>query len=144
MNVAIDTDFLVRLSVGGHQHHREAVSIRDQHLDQQDRFAVSPQVLNEFIHVVTDSRRFAEPLDMDQALGAARFWWEAEEVIPMLPNEGSVQTFFDLMKQHRLGRKRILDTSLAAQCIEAKITHLITSNVRDYRIFPEITIIELS
>ena len=144
MNVAIDTDFLVRLSVKEHAHRAEALTIRDKHLDEGDKFAIAPQVLNEFIHVVSDSRRFTAPLDMSEALNIAKFWWEADETIPLLPESESVSRFFAMMKTHKLGRKRILDTSLASQCVHAGITHLITSNVRDYRIFPEITLIELS
>jgi hypothetical protein len=45
-----------------------------------DRLALAPQALAEFIHVVTDPRRFAQPLRMDEARHVARQWWTAREV----------------------------------------------------------------
>jgi hypothetical protein len=47
--------------------------------------ALAPQVLTEFIHVVTDPRRFSRPLAMVEAVERAQHWWEAREVRPMLP-----------------------------------------------------------
>jgi hypothetical protein len=42
-----------------------------------DDFALAPQVLAEFIHVVTDQRRFTSPLAIDAALLRAQAWWAA-------------------------------------------------------------------
>ena len=39
--------------------------------------ALAPQVLAEFSHVVTDSRRFERPLVMEDALALASRWWHA-------------------------------------------------------------------
>ena len=48
-------------------------------------FAICPQVLQEFVHVATDPRRFKVPLTMDQALERSRFWWESAEVVQCHP-----------------------------------------------------------
>lgn len=37
-----------------------------------DRFAVTSQVVTEFVHIVTDARRLSAPLTMEQALDRAR------------------------------------------------------------------------
>ena len=39
------------------------------------------KVLAEFIHVVTDGRRFSRPLTMDAALSRAEAWWTSTEVM---------------------------------------------------------------
>jgi hypothetical protein len=39
------------------------------------------------------------------------------------------------LKQHRLGRKRLLDTQLAATYYAAGITSLVTSNFADFEVF---------
>ena len=54
MNVGIDTDFLIRLAVLEHPGHQLATARRDHHLEQGDRFALAPQVIGEFVHVITD------------------------------------------------------------------------------------------
>jgi hypothetical protein len=39
------------------------------------------------------------------------------------------------MRQHQLGRKRILDTQLAATLWQADVRRLLTSNPADFQIF---------
>ena len=143
MTVGIDTDFLVRLAILEHPKHQETCQLRDQFLDRGDRFALAPQVISEFTHVVCDSRRFEEPLSMKVALGLAESWWNANEVEQVFPSEKGTSQFFDLMTRHHLGRKRILDTFLAATYLAAGVTDLLTGNSRDYRIFSELNLIEM-
>lgn len=98
-------------------------------------FAVAPQVLTEFVHVVTDPRRFSQPLSMDAALDKAQGWWEASEVRPVYPTLDSTRLALLWLRQHRLGRKRLLDTQLAATYYSAGITRLLTLNFADFEIF---------
>lgn len=51
---------------------------------------------------------------MEAALERAEMWWESPEVDQLGPDALSVRTFFLWMRQHCLGRKRILDTLLAS------------------------------
>jgi hypothetical protein len=46
-------------------------------------FAISPQVLQEFVHAATDPRRFKMPLTMDQALERSRFLQRSFNAIPV-------------------------------------------------------------
>lgn len=143
MNAAIDTDFLVRLNIAEHPDRSKALEVRDQHLDAGGRFALTPQVLAEFIHIVTDPRRFERPLAMDTALIRAEKWWNAAEVIHLLPTTEAVTRFLGEMRTGQLGRKRILDTLLASTCLASGVTHLITGNAADYRLFPGLTLMEI-
>lgn len=45
-----------------------------------EELAIAPQIIAEFLHVVTDGGRFARPLGMDQAVERALHWWNASEV----------------------------------------------------------------
>jgi len=47
------------------------------------------------------------------------------------------------MARHRLGKKRVLDTMLAATYVSAGIRRLITGNADDYRLFKELELIEI-
>jgi len=144
MRVGIDTDFLVRLSIAGHPGRDAALELRERYLEAGDRFALAPQVVTEFVHVVTDPRRFAESLSMSEAVQVARAWCEAEEVCPLFPDADSMAHFFDLMEGHGLGRKRVLDTSLAATCLAAGVTYLITGNASDYAVSSGLQLIEMN
>jgi predicted nucleic acid-binding protein len=52
-----------------------------------ENYALCPQVLQEFIHVATDPRRFEKPLSFADALQRSRAWWEAVEVTQCHPGE---------------------------------------------------------
>jgi hypothetical protein len=49
-----------------------------------------PQVLAEFIHVVTDSRRFSKPRTTDQAIARAALSWEGKEVVRAIPGDEGI------------------------------------------------------
>lgn len=135
MAVAVDTTFMVEAEVAGHPRHAPARRLLDELLERGEVLALAPQVLTEFIHIVTDDRRFSAPLTMSQALDRAQRWWQAREVSQVLPTAEAAPLFLQWMKQHRLGRKRLLDTMLAATYSAHGVTRLVTDNPRDYEIF---------
>lgn len=95
---------------------------------------MAPQTLVEFIHVVTDSKRMPQPLPMADAVSRVENWWNAEEVVPVFPNREAVNRLGGWLRIHRLGRRRLLDTLLAATLFENGIQRLITNNEADYRV----------
>jgi hypothetical protein len=98
-------------------------------------FAISPQVLQEFVHVATDPRRFKIPLTMDHALERSRFWWESAEVVQCHPGAKAWEQAWTWMEKFRLGRKRILETYLAATYHKCGIKRLATANTLDFAVF---------
>jgi predicted nucleic acid-binding protein len=132
----IDTTFLVQVEVREIPGHEEARGWLNEALARHPQpLALAPQVLTEFVHVVTDPRRFASPLSMEEALEKAQGWWEASEVKPVYPSLDSTRLGLLWLRQHRLGRKRLLDTQLAATYYAVGVTRLLTSNIRDFEIF---------
>jgi predicted nucleic acid-binding protein len=141
MTHGIDTDYLVALEIRDHIHHEAADLLLRQLLDSGHDFAVAPQTLAEFIHVVTDARRMRDPLEMGEAIQRAEFWWEAKEVVRLFPNERSVGDWLVWLNRHRLGRRRLLDTLLAATLSSHGIKRLITNNGSDYGVIDAFEII---
>jgi predicted nucleic acid-binding protein len=88
----------------------------------------------EFIHVVTDLRRFSQPQDSASARQLAEQWWTARDVVQVFPNDAATRQFLAWHGQHSLGRKRLLDTLLAATYLHAGITSLLTTNPSDFQI----------
>lgn len=68
MTHGLDTGFLVAAEVIEHAEHSAARQTLSRLLAGGDRIAMAPQVLAEFIHIVTDPRRFSQPLNMPEAL----------------------------------------------------------------------------
>ena len=80
MTHGLDTGFLVAAEVAEHADHAAARQKLHDFRAAGDRLALTAQVLAEFVHVVTDPKRFAAPLDMEAALERAQIWWESPEV----------------------------------------------------------------
>ena len=102
-----------------------------------DRFAIASQIVTEFVHIVTDARRFSAPLTMERALDRARAWWNSPETDRIEADDDAVKWFLEAMARHQLGRKRVLDTMLAATYRSAGITSLLTLNAADFAVFGE-------
>ena len=79
--IGVDTTFLVQLELVELPAHKTAHELLQREILQpQVPLALAPQVLAEFIHIVTDPRRFQKPLTADEAVAKAHFWWNAAEV----------------------------------------------------------------
>jgi predicted nucleic acid-binding protein len=132
---AIDTDFLVALEIRDHVFHKTADALLNWLLDEGHELAVAPQILAEFVHVVTDAKRLKEPLSMEDALARAEHWWQAREVFRIYPMGDTVTKWIEWLRDHRIGRKRLLDTMLAATCAEQGISMIISNNAVDFQVF---------
>ena len=135
MTVAIDTDFLVAVEIRDHLFHEVADAVLGRLLEEGHKLAVAPQMLAEFVHVVTDSKRLKDPLSMEEALARAEYWWQAREVVRIYPEGDAVSTWIEWLREHRLGRKRLLDTMLAASACSYGISTIVTNNEKDFKVF---------
>jgi predicted nucleic acid-binding protein len=135
MTHGIDTSFLVAVEVGSHAEHVHARAQFQKFLKAGDMFALAPQVLAEFIHIVTDPRRFSAPLELEQAIERAEIWWNATEVVHIFSTAESTLLFLNWLNEHRLGRKRLLDTMFASTLLAGEVASLLTLNRDDFEIF---------
>lgn len=135
MDRGIDTTFLVQAEVREHPEHEAARTWLEEVLRAGDSLFLAPQVLAEFVHIVTDPRRFSNPLPIDRAVTRAEGWWNAKEISHVFPSQDSISLFLVWMKEHHLGRKRLLDTLLAATYYAGGVRSILSSNARDYGVF---------
>jgi predicted nucleic acid-binding protein len=131
----LDTGFLVAAEVAEHKDHSAARETLARLFAAGDRIAVAPQVIAEFIHVVTDSRRFANPLGTHEARQVAAQSWTAREVDQVFPDPAAMHQFLAWLEQFSLGRKRLLDTLLAATYQQAQIRSLLTTNAAEFAVY---------
>jgi predicted nucleic acid-binding protein len=123
-------------------HDRARRFLEDGLLARGHRLGVVPHVVEEFIHVSTDPRRFEHPLSMVEALEKADRWWHASEVQQVLTSADSFALFLEWMRGLRLGRRRIHDTLLAATCVTAGITEIVTSDREGFGQFAGLSIVD--
>jgi predicted nucleic acid-binding protein len=131
----LDTSFLVAVEVASHDEHRRARARLQKLLKAGDTVSLAPQILAEFIHVVTDPRRFSRPLTTDQAVARAENWWNATEVVHVFPTAESALLFLRWLQADHLGRKRLLDTLLASTLQAHGVSSLLTLNAADFAVF---------
>ena len=135
MTHGLDTSFLVAVEAGSHEAHARCRTQLQKLLKAEDVFALSPQVLAEFIHIVTDPKRFSSPLTLTQAIERAEIWWNAAEVTHVFPTAESTLLFLGWLEEHKLGRNRLLDTMLAATLQAGGVTAILTLNRGDFAVF---------
>ena len=136
MIIVLDTDVLVHWLMAGAPHHRVVRAWVEQEIaERESQLGLTAQVVCELVHVVSDERRFATPMPMSDAIARARDLWVAPEVVRLMPGPECMLRTLSLLRQHQLGRKRVLDTMLAATIETAGLTRLATLNERDYRVF---------
>jgi predicted nucleic acid-binding protein len=135
----VDTSFLVALEVASHDEHLACRRLIQPLLDAGDLFALAPQILAEFIHAITDPKRFGAPLNLKQAVSRAEFWWQAGEVVHVFPTVESTLLFLSWMEEFNLGRKRVLDTMFAATLQTTDISSVLTLDRKDFAVFGSFT-----
>ena len=141
MTHGIDTDFLVAVEIRNHPFHREADALLQSLLTDGHDLALVPQTLAEFIHIVTDGKKMPQPLTMGEAINRAEHWWQAAEVVRVFPDGQAVRDFFVWLTRYQLGRKRLLDTMLAASFQSAGVKRILTNNGRDFKVFWDFEIV---
>lgn len=112
----------------------------DRFLDDGQDLAVTSGILAEFLHIVTDSRRFEIPLSMTEALKWAAFWSDAAEVAVISTEIAAHRQWLVWLEEHRLGRKHLLDTLIAATWRMAGVREIFTLNPSDFTVFGAFTI----
>lgn len=143
--IGVDTSFLVGLAVREHPTHRACWKLFEQEIrGRGGSMALSAQVLAEFAHVVTDARRFERPLAMAQALELCADWWNAQECRQVTTDFNAGTLFLTWMQAHKLGRKRLLDTLLAASLYSAGVHRIATTDWRDFATYGVFEVLSLT
>ena len=143
MKRGLDTNVLISAhipSIGGHRSVR--AFLEEQLASPEVILAITPAVLHEFLHVVTDARRFDPPVPMAAALDIVRNYLGCANVECLATDEAATRLAFDLIEKHRLGHKRLADTLFAATLLSNGVGVLITCNAADYEVFRDLRLID--
>lgn len=131
----LDSNVLVQLALQDHPANKATVTLVENEIRTGSRVVFPSFVEDEFLHVITDERRFTPPLTMIEAMNWLEKFLESPAVgLIESTNESRIQMRC-WMREFKLGRKRILDTHLAAVLHTAGVRRLITSNPKDFAVF---------
>jgi predicted nucleic acid-binding protein len=131
--IGLDTSFLVALSICDHANHNTAQALLSREA-RQTVVVITPAVLTKFVHAVTDPKRFRNPLTMTQAVVDANAWWTARNAKQLFPTDEAMRLCLKWLGEFQLGRKRVLDTMLAATLHTGGVRRLFTLNADDFKV----------
>ena len=137
----LDCNILIQLALADHPAHATTLRAVQNEVTQGNELVLTSLVVTEFLHVVTDSRRFAPPLTTTEAIDWIEEFLSNSSVKQLESTEVSLRQSLQWMRQFNLGRKRILDTHLAAILHTHQVARLLTSNPGDFAIFDVLEII---
>lgn len=142
MPIGIDTNVLVYAHVPGFAQHAAARAFLRARLEQSSTsLAVTPMVLHELVHVITDARRFDPPVSMAEAIEVARRYLGRSNVECLAVDEPAMAMALDLLEQHQFGRRRVADCLLAATLLRHGVTELATYDPDDFRGFEGLSVV---
>ena len=142
MICGVDANVLIYSAIESMPEHKRVLSFFERRvLTGELSCAVSFPVLLEFVHITTDSKRFKPALSMEESVAIAEQYWLAADWHPLIPKSTTGSRAFALLRNHRLGRKRLLDTYLAATLLDHGVTTLITCDTGDFNIFSDLQLI---
>ena len=145
MKRGLDTNILIYAHIPAFEVHGRVRRFLLEQLQAPDvTLALTPSILHEFIHVVTDSLRFEAPLTMAEASAVARLYLGKANVDCLAPDAKTFLDALEFLERHRLGRKRIADTLFAATLLHHGVREVITCNPRDFDAFDGLTTIDPS
>ncbi|MBP5451756.1 MAG: hypothetical protein J6Y16_05925 [Treponema sp.] len=134
--IGIDTCFLIDLYWEDSPRHSNALSLfKTKASDRDVELAVYYNCFNEFLHVITDAKRFVNPFTMQEALSVIDEWCSLDRLRVLYPDDSSLKRAITWLSMHKLGRNRINDTQMAAAYISNGVFSLITANPSDFMVF---------
>ena len=134
--IGLDTCFLIDLYWKDSPRNKNARELYSQIArDESIKIAVYFNCFNEFLHVITDAKRFENPFSIKEAISVIDFWCDIDRVTVLYPDDTTFKRTITWMNMYNLGRNRINDTQMASCYLTNNVSSIITANPGDFEIF---------
>ena len=134
--IGIDTCFLIDLYWENSPRNKNARALFSQIANNESvKVAVYYNCFNEFLHVITDSKRFENPLSVSEAISVIDYWCDIDRVTVLYPDDTSFKRTLAWMNRYQLDRNRVNDTQMASCYLTSGVSSIITANPKDFEIF---------
>jgi len=134
--IGIDTCFLIDLYWEDSPRNKNARELFSKIANNESvKLAVYYNCFNEFLHVITDSKRFENPLSVSEAISVIDYWCDIDRVTVLYPDDTSFKRTLAWMNRYQLGRNRVNDTQMASCYLTSGVSTIITANPKDFEIF---------
>lgn len=125
----LDTNVLVYAIDSASSFHEKARSV----LSSTRNYDISPQIIFEFLSLVTHAKRVRSPLRPDQAKQALRLILARPNVEVLPIDREAMDKALSLASKHKLVGPRVFDALVAGVMLQHKIPVIITANVKHFQ-----------
>jgi len=139
--VLLDTNVLVYASNADAPVHERARTIVERALAGELDAALTPQVLAEYLAVVTDPRRLEHPIAPRDAQGQVDALLDGPMRLLTL-GEVTTRRLAELATAYDVRAQRLYDLHLVATMLAHGVLTIYTANVRDFRRYAEVTAVD--
>ncbi len=139
--VLLDTNVLVYASNADAPVHERALAIVERALAGELDAALTPQVLAEYLAVVTDPRRLEHPIAPRDAQGQVDALLDGPMRLLTL-GDATTRRLAELAAAYDVRAQRLYDLHLVATMLAHGVLTIYTANVRDFRRYDEVTAID--
>jgi predicted nucleic acid-binding protein len=136
--VAVDTNVLVYAHFPSSPQHAASFALLRRAERQEITLCVFPQVVAEFISVVTNPRRVNPSKTVEDAVQAIQRVMATPGILLLPFPEAATNTFLSLLLTHPVAGPEIFDRQLVAAMMEHGIGTMYTFNVSDFAGIPNI------
>lgn len=135
----IDSNILIYLVNLDDPKHLSAQKIVKRVFDGQLTGLVTPQIYQEFAAVVSDSRRTQNPLASHDVRRYINLFTKVFHLI--VPTRATLDIWVQMIADYHILRQKVFDAFLVATAYENNISTIYTENINDFRIYPNIEIV---
>lgn len=138
--VMLDTNLLVYASVPELSKHTAAQHRLAQIQASGRAIYICPQIIREFLAVMTRQQYFKTPVAREVVLAAASAYQDYYPMVPETP--GSIGRLFGLLRNSALTGRKVYDANLVATALENGVGAILTANDKDFAVFAGLIRIE--
>lgn len=143
--IGLDTCFLIDLYWQDSPRNKNARALYAKIADDElQKIAIYYNCFNEFLHVITDKKRFENPFSVEEAISVIDFWCDIDRMTVLYPDDTSFKRTLAWMNLYNLGRNRINDTQMASCYLVNGVSSIVTANAKDFEIFEGFKILDYS
>lgn len=103
---------------------------------------ISSQILREFFAIATNAKIFQRPLNTQEAIIKLQEF--QDNFIVVYDTESSLNVLKKLVAEYKVERQKIHDTNIVATVVANNLDGLFTFNTKDFQIFQEIKLLDIS
>ena len=140
--IFLDTNILVYATLEDFdsEKHYQVINMLDDLVIKERKFVISTQILREFFAVATNPKYLRSPLSFIEVNKQIEFFQSSFELV--LIDSEVISILLDLCMKYRIIGKKAYDTTITATMIKYSIKNLLTYNIKDFKKFEEINLID--